>query len=233
MKITIQRANKESFLLEDKKQTLLESFRYIKKNIDRTFTFSQGCRSGVCGSCACIVDGKEVLACKVFIKDNMKVEPLKNLQVIRDLVVENSLISTKIKENKSYILNPQKTKVSKEDVAKIDRQSNCILCQSCYSSCPVYEVNPKFAGPYVLSRVLRYVEDKKEENQKEHIDIVQNDGIWDCTMCGNCTMVCPQYLDPKGDIQTLRNISVKYRYMDPNFASFGGGFDVNGFGLNF
>ncbi|MDD2639902.1 MAG: succinate dehydrogenase, partial [Arcobacteraceae bacterium] len=62
---------------------------------------------------------------------------------------------------------------------------------------------------------------------------------WDCTLCGNCTMVCPQFIDPKTDILNLRTKSYQNGYTDPNLsmntgfdASFGNGdfgFNPNGF----
>ena len=79
---------------------------------------------------------------------------------------------------------------------------------------------------------MRYVEDKREADKKAIIDSVQKDGVWDCTLCGECTLVCPKGIDPKGDILQLRNISASFGYLDPNFSSggFGGGFgfDPNG-----
>jgi len=54
----------------------------------------------------------------------------------------------------------------------------------------------------------------------------------DCTLCGECTLVCPQNIDPKNDIIKLRNQSAQHGYMDPNFANMGFsggfGFDPNG-----
>jgi len=238
MKITIQRASEQVFEIPDAKYTVLEALRYIKINMDRTLTFNQGCRSGVCGSCACTVDGKEVLACKTFLQDNQKIEPLKNVEVIKDLVVSKDKIGQNIQKYKTTIIQNSQKRATLEDVKKIDVQSNCILCQSCYSSCPVFAVNKEFAGPYILSRVFRYANDIKESNQKEHIDSVQTNGVWDCTLCGNCTLVCPEHLDPKSDIQSLRNMSAVHGYMDPNFAnmSFGGDMDFtgnqSGFGFN-
>ncbi|QOG12226.1 succinate dehydrogenase/fumarate reductase iron-sulfur subunit [Arcobacter sp. FWKO B] len=239
MKLTIIRDNKEQvFEIPDGKYTVLEGLRYIKINLDRTLSFNQGCRSGVCGSCACIVGDKEVLSCKTFLNDGDVLKPLKNLVIIKDLVVSKDTIEENIKKFKTTIIENSNNQTSNIDVKKIDIQSNCILCQSCYSSCPVFSVNKDFAGPYILSRVLRYTNDKKEANQKAHIDLVQENGVWDCTLCGNCTLVCPEHLDPKNDIQLLRNISATYGYMDPNFASmsFSGGLDFtgnqNGFGFN-
>ena len=67
--------------------TLLEFLNIIKTTQDCTLTYSSGCRSGVCGSCAVRVNDKEVLACSYKLQDGDKIEPLRNSKVLRDLVV--------------------------------------------------------------------------------------------------------------------------------------------------
>ena len=207
---------------------LLDALHEIKTKQDNTLTFRQGCGSGVCGSCAVRVNGVERLACKTHINEHDLVEPLKYSKVIRDLVVNLSHQEKFLRTAKSFLQEYEVVEITKKDEKAIDIQSNCILCQSCFSSCPVYEVNKDFLGPYVLTRVLRYVNDKKEKNSAEKLAAIQSNGIWDCTLCGNCTMVCPQFIDPKTDILNLRTKSYQNGYSDPNLNA-NTGFDI-GFG---
>ncbi len=209
--------------------TLLEALSFIKTNIDQTITFSSGCRSEVCGSCAMRVNGKEVLSCGYKLKDGDIITPLNNLPLIKDLVVESDVSFMTLVKTRAFLEKNRVVKQTKEDEKLIERQSDCILCNSCFSSCPVLEVNKDFLGPFALTRVLRYVNDKRCSDEKSKIDLIQQNGIWDCTLCGNCTEVCPQNIDPKMDIMNLRSKSAKYGYMDPNFGSFG---DFGG-GLSF
>ncbi len=236
MEIKIHRFNQEkninsveNYVFKKKNVTVLSALIDIKEHQDSSLTFRSGCSSGVCGSCAVRVNGVEKLACKTTIKDNDLIEAIKYTKVIKDLVVDLNHEKYLLKKPKAYLQKYEKEEITIRDEKLIDRQSNCILCQSCYSSCPVYEVNKNFLGPYSLSRVLRYLDDKKEHEKKEKIDLIQTNGIWDCTLCGNCTMVCPQYIDPKTDIMNLRMKSMKYGYTDPNAMSFGNGVD---FGFN-
>jgi len=90
------------------------------------------------------------------------------------------------------------------------------------------DVNTNFKGPFSLTRVWRYVSDKRVLNQKEKIDNIQQNGVWDCTLCNECTLVCPQEISSKADIEKLRSKSAIAGYSDPNFASFGGGFGFVG-----
>ncbi len=74
MKINIKRFNqyKENIINEYQvnNSNLLQSLIEIRNNLDATLTFRCGCKSGVCGSCAVMVNGVEKLACKTTIKEN-------------------------------------------------------------------------------------------------------------------------------------------------------------------
>lgn len=244
MKINIKRFNKEispQNTISDFEVTntnLLKAFIEIKTEIDNSLTFRCACKSGVCGSCAVRVNGVEKLACKTFVNDNDLIEPIKNSKIIKDLVVDVSHETLLIDRTKSYIEEIEDYKVTQKDIKSIDTQSNCILCNACYSSCPVYEVNKEFLGPFALTRALRYINDKKTTYKTDILNSIQSNGIWDCTLCSACTIVCPQDIDPKADIMQLQNISVQNGFTNPNTQTFDlgmnfdddfGGFNPNGF----
>lgn len=248
MKIKIERFDSEKNITTIVKfevkqtQTILNSLIEIKTNQDSTLSYRCGCKTGVCGSCAIRVNGVERLACKTQLEDDDLIQPLKNSSVIRDLVIDLSQEKKFLTNTKTYLDRFSQESISSKDEKAIDLQSTCILCQSCFSSCPVYDVNKEFLGPYALTRALRYINDKKEANTLNIINSIQNNGIWDCTLCGNCTMVCPQFIDPKTDIMNLRMKSVQAGYEDKTFQAYNqdfnsfdtgfdpsGGFDPNGF----
>lgn len=217
---------------------LLNALIEVKTNFDSTLTFRCGCKSGICGSCAVKVNGVEKLACKTNIQNGDLIEPIKNSTIIKDLVVDVSHETLVIEKVIDTIKSDDNNiELNKDDIKKIDLQSNCILCNSCYSSCPVYDVNKDFLGPFALTRALRYVNDKRLINKGTILDSIQSSGIWDCTLCSACTLVCPQNIDPKADIMQLQNISVQNGYTNPytqnlDFNSFDndfGGFNPNNF----
>ena len=215
----------------EKEDNLLKILHEIKTTQNHTLAYRSGCRSGVCGSCAIRVNGVEKLACKTTIKDGDTIEPLKNTTIIKDLVVDLTNQSISLNMAQAYLEEKGDAIITTQDEKSIDLQSNCILCNSCYSSCPVYEVNKDFIGPFALTRAYRYVNDKKEATIQTKIDRVQTNGIWDCTLCGNCNMVCPEHIDIKNDIMMLRNKSAQLGYSDPNMANFDMGFSQD-FGFN-
>ncbi len=228
MKIKIQRETLKEYEVDLVDATLLAVLEKIKTSQDTTLSFSSGCRSSICGSCSVRVNGKEVLACGYKVQEGDIVEPLKNVPLIRDLVVDMNKALSFNATSKAWLKSITSNVALTQENEKINEiQSDCILCGSCYSACPVYAVNSEFKGPFSLTRVWKYVSDAREEDEKEKIDIIQANGVWDCTLCNECTLVCPQDISSKTDIEKLRARSAMAGHSDPSF-SFGGGFGFDG-----
>ena len=232
MQIKIRRDNTlESFEVSNG-LTLLLALVEIKEKQDATLTFSAGCRASVCGTCAVRVNGKEVLACAHKVQENDIIEPLQYHPILRDLKVDKHKANETLVNCTTWLHDYKESTLTPSDEKLTEKQTDCILCHACYSACPVYAVNSDFLGPFALTRVYHYTKDKREGDTKSLIDTIQNNGVWDCTLCGECTMVCPKNIDPKMDITMLRGLSVQEGYEDPSFAtqSFGTpnfGFDPN------
>jgi len=231
MKISIQRdKNIETYEVSEG-LTLLSALYEIKEKHDSSLTFSAGCRASVCGTCAVRVNGREALACGYKLQGDEIIEPLQYHPVLRDLKVDKSHSLQTLNKSQAWLHRYHEVLLTPEDEHLTERQTDCILCDSCYSACPVYAVNPDFLGPFALTRAYRYTVDKREDEAKSIIDALQTDGIWDCTLCGECTAVCPKGIDPKMDITMLRGESLNFGYSDPSFGGqdfgtpdFGGGF---------
>jgi len=234
MKLKIERFTTEptsttaiiEYEIELENATLLNVLNHIKATQDTTLSFTSGCASSVCGSCAMRVNDVEVLACAYKPKEGDVITPLRNMPRLRDLVVdfEKALSFNKISHAYSSD-NSENIPVTCKDEKVNEVQSDCILCGACYSACPVYTTKPEFLGPFALTRVWRYVSDVRELDTKDKIDTIQSNGIWDCTLCNECVPVCPQGIAPKQDINMLRSKSGMMGHMDPAFSnSFGGGF---------
>jgi fumarate reductase iron-sulfur subunit len=224
LKLTI--INQE-YSLDKDISNLLDIFLYIQENLNASLGFKFNCKSGVCGSCSVRVNGVERLACSYKVVDGDLIEPLKNVSVLKDLIIDSSNIKSKLSFIDTTLSS--NNQIKQKDIEDIDIESNCILCNSCYSSCPVYDYNKDFIGPFALTKAYRYINDKKDTNIINKIDKIQKNGVWDCTLCGNCSAVCPQGIDIKTDIQKLQNSSVQNGHQNPAFSSFsfGGNFGFN------
>jgi len=70
------------------RMTVLGVLNYIYEELDSSLAYYYSCRTGYCGGCILLVNGKLVKACKCLIRGNVTVEPLPKLKVIRDLLTE-------------------------------------------------------------------------------------------------------------------------------------------------
>jgi len=208
----------QTYTLEEKETTLLHALSHIKTTHDATLTFTEGCRASVCGTCAVRVNGKEELACAYKVQDGDTVEPLNYHPVLRDLKVDKNKAKETLVKSSAWLHDFQEATLTHKDEKFTETQTDCILCNSCYSACPVYAVMPDFLGPFALTRAYRYSVDKREENVKGILDNVQTNGVWDCTLCGECTLACPKGIDPKMDIMMLRSKSLQSGHSDPTLA---------------
>ena len=140
-----------------KEMSLLDALQYIKDQLDSTLSFRWSCRMAICGSCGMMVNGIPKLGCKTFLRDylpgKMKIEPLNNFPIERDLVVDMSDFIEKLESIKPYIIPSEPRNLcdgeyiqTPADMAKYHQFSMCINCGLCYAACPQYGLNQKFTG---------------------------------------------------------------------------------------
>src|SRR6202171_1844274 len=199
-----------------KEWVVLDALNYIKDRIDGSLSFRWSCRMGVCGSCGMMVNDEPKLTCATFLTDYapgpVRVEPLKNFPVMRDLIVDITDFLIKLSKVKPWLIRKEEKPVtegeylqSPEELETYKQFSMCINCLLCSAACPVYRLDPLFAGPAALALAQRYNLDSRDEGSDERLDILsQHDGIWGCTFVGECTEVCPKHVDPAGAIQQYK-----------------------------
>ena len=198
---------------------VLDAINYIKDEIDGTLSYRWSCGMGVCGSCGMMVNGDPKLTCKVFLKDYypgvIRVEPLANFPVERDLVINMDDFIEKLQRIKPWIVREEEeSEESLEEgeylqtpaqVSRYKQYSMCINCMICYAACPVYGLDPTFIGPAAIALAQRYNLDSRDQGQRERGDVIfSHEGIWDCTFVGECSVVCPENVDPAGAIQRAK-----------------------------
>ena len=192
---------------------VLDAINHIKDHIDGTLSFRWSCRMGVCGSCGMTVNGVPKLTCAVFLKDyypnEIKVAPLANFPIIRDLVIDMSDFMDKLQEVKPWMIRDEEKPVSEgehlqspDELAQFRQFSMCINCMLCYAACPVYGNDSSFIGPAAIALAHRYDMDSRDQGQEERAPIIgSHEGIWECTFVGECSEVCPKHVDPAAAIQ--------------------------------
>jgi fumarate reductase iron-sulfur subunit len=195
---------------------VLDALNHIKDRVDGTLSYRWSCRMGICGSCGMTVNGEPKLTCAVFLTDYapgpVRVEPLRNFPVVRDLVVEIGDFLRKLPKVLPWVVRETEQPVSEgeylqtpEQMEDYQRYSMCINCMLCYSACPVYALDPDFIGPAAIALAQRYNLDSRDEGSAARLDVLsQDDGVWACTFVGECTSACPKDVDPAGAIQRYK-----------------------------
>ncbi len=195
---------------------ILDALNYIKDYLDGTLSFRWSCRMGVCGSCGMMVNGTPVLTCATFLESYapgpIRVEPLANFPVSRDLIIEMDAFLRKLKSVKPWIVRKEEKPIEEGEylqtpsqLADYKQYSMCINCMLCYSACPIFGLEPEFTGPAAIALAQRYNMDNRDEGARERMDELSTEkGIWQCTFVGECSAVCPKNVDPAGAIQRYK-----------------------------
>jgi fumarate reductase iron-sulfur subunit len=195
---------------------VLDALNHIKDQMDGTLSYRWSCRMGVCGSCGMMVNGEPKLTCSTFLRDyypgEMLIEPLANFPIVRDLVIDMDDFMDKLKAVKPWIIREEEQPVEEgeylqtpEQLSEFKQFSSCINCMLCYSACPVYGPESDFIGPAALALAHRYNADSRDQGMEERREIfASEEGIWNCTFVGECSVVCPKHVDPAVAIQRTK-----------------------------
>jgi fumarate reductase iron-sulfur subunit len=195
---------------------VLDGLNHVKDELDGTLSYRWSCRMGICGSCGAMVNGEPKLTCATFLTDcapgPVRIEPLANFPVIRDLVVELTDFMAKLGRVKPWIIRDEEQPVADGEYLQTPAQldeykqfSMCINCMLCYSACPVYGLDSKFLGPAAIALAQRYNLDSRDDGGHERLTVLsQPEGVWGCTFVGECSRACPKGVDPAGAIQRYK-----------------------------
>ena len=162
---------------------ILDGLNYVKDHVDGSLSYRWSCRMGICGSCGMNVDGEPKLTCAAFLTDYapgpVRVEPLTNFPVVRDLVVDIEDFMEKLPRVKPWIIRDDDQSVidgeyiqTPEELDEYKQFSNCINCMLCYAACPIYGIDETFIGPAAIALAERYDLDSRDRGQRERLDVL-------------------------------------------------------------
>jgi succinate dehydrogenase / fumarate reductase iron-sulfur subunit len=217
--------------------TVLGALFQFQEKFDDSLAFHYSCRGAVCGTCAMLINKVPRLACRTQVESLLKgelqinlspysaieeitvpwnpeeeilVEPLPHLPVIKDLIVD----MTKFFKYYKFVepvfrptdSTPEKERLMKPSaIPELELYTNCILCAACFGACPVDGKNPEYLGPAALAKLYRFYIDPREARGTERLkrgDIPN--GWWSCEFFGNCNQVCPKGVPPTTAIAKTR-----------------------------
>jgi len=212
-------------------QSVLDAILKIKDDTDGSIGIRCSCQQAICGSCGVRMNGRPGLACNTHLQEAadrawnspdedegkavITVEPMGNMPVIRDLIVDMDAVHwKKIQRVTPWLINKQPVPereyiVPHENMVDVTQPMACIQCGACVSDCLSMEVDPEFIGPAALAKAYRFVGDPRDAQHRERLSDLSDDshGIYDCTHCFSCIDACPKGVAPMSQIMRLRRIA--------------------------
>jgi succinate dehydrogenase / fumarate reductase iron-sulfur subunit len=221
----------------DGRQSVLDAILKVRNDVDGSISIRCSCQQAICGSCGVRMNGKPGLACNTHLEEAaargygigwntdedagdggttpagvIEVEPMGNMPVIKDLIVDMDAVHwKKIQRVTPYLINKEPVPereyiVPHENMVDVTQTMACIQCGACVSDCLSMEIDPLFAGPAALAKAYRFVGDPRDaEHHERLLDLSEDEhGIYDCTHCFNCIDACPKGVDPMSQIMRLR-----------------------------
>ncbi len=194
-------------------ERVLDLLEMVKNYNDGTLAFRRSCAHGVCGSDAVRINGRNALACKVLLKDlntdQVTVEPLLGLRVIKDLIVDMEPFFAHYRSVMPYLVNdeplPEDGKErlqSPQEQERFEDTTKCILCAACTTSCPSFWASENYVGPAAIVNAHRFIYDSRDRAGAKRLAVLnQRMGVWACRTAFNCSEACPR------DIQITRAIA--------------------------
>jgi succinate dehydrogenase / fumarate reductase iron-sulfur subunit len=210
-------------------RSVLEAILQARDRFDGSIGIRCSCRQAICGSCGVRVNGEPALACHTHLDAALEgaqdgvieIEPMGNMPVIKDLIVDMDAVHwKKVQRVTPWLINKQPVPereylVSHESMVDVTQSMACIQCGACVSDCLAMEVDPGFIGPAALAKAYRFVGDPRDDQQFERLNDLAQDpqGIFDCTHCFKCVEACPKDVNPMGQIMRLRRIATNDQHI--------------------
>lgn len=205
-------------------ERVLDAMMQVKHFQDGTLGFRKSCAHGVCGSDAMRINGRDRLACKTLIRDVIEkegdvvtIEPLRHFPVQRDLIVDQTGFFERYRSVSPFLINKEpppsgERLQTREQRLDFDDATNCILCSSCFSACPILDENPDFLGPAAIVQGFRFLADSRDRGFEARLSVLDDPaGVWPCKNHFECTRCCPRSIKITKRINQTKNMIRKYR----------------------
>lgn len=204
----------------DPNERVLDVLEQVRADSDPGLGYRRSCAHGVCGSDAMRINGRNMLACKVLVKDlnssQITIEPLLGLKVLRDLIVDMEPFFEHFRSVMPYFVNddpiPEDGKERLQTPAqreRFDDTTKCILCAACTTSCPSFWANGKYVGPAAIVNAHRFIFDSRDTAASERLEVLnESNGVWRCRTVFNCTEACPRDIEITKAIAEVKQVII-------------------------
>ena len=197
--------------------TVLDALLYIQDKFDSSLAFRWECRGGQCGSCAVRVNTIARIACRTKVEpdEDLVLEPLEKMPVIKDLVTDMAQTTYRIRRIRPYVARDKKPEhpeiIHAEEIEKLREIRKCIECSACLSNCPIVHETWDYPGPMIIRQLARLELDPRDV--EDRVAMAMNESLYSCTTCKMCEDICPKNIKiPALAVELLRAKAVEAGY---------------------
>lgn len=171
------------------------------------------CMVRKCGACAMRINGLPRLACSVFLKDmkaaEVTLEPLSKFPVIRDLVVDRTVIFESLKNLQFWLAGDAYMTDSAHEIRY--QSARCLMCGCCLEVCPNFSAPGNFTGAIAPVNAYRLLNEETDEEQKERVAAVYRKLYYEgCGQSLSCHDICPAGI-PVEELAVRSNAAAVWR----------------------
>ncbi len=199
----------EDYTLNDPHaMSVLEALEALRLGQDKSLMYRHSCHHASCGTCACLINGRERLACTTRLQELdtevVRLAPLNGFPVVGDLVVDPTVFYENLSEDWSNLRPVAKSPEFAREVEAFTRFENCIECGACRSACPVTHTEQSFLGPAALAALHNELVKSPREAAGLLALADERRGVHRCRRALHCSRVCPTGVFPARHIEALR-----------------------------
>ena len=168
-----------------------------------------GCLEKKCGACAMLINGCPALACSQFLKDAGKrgkitLEPFQKFPLVKDLVVDRSVMFQVMKDMKLWIQEKNSSDFSWDRELQY-KAGQCLQCGCCLEVCPNFLAGGPFAGAAAMVNAYKDLEQNVNDSHSDEMKQEYRKKFFAyCGQALSCKTVCPRHL-PLDEIQARVN----------------------------
>ena len=186
--------NYSTYVLDvDSTETVLGILVKINHELDPGLAFRFACGVVKCGECAVEVNGSSCLACEKKVEEEMRIRPLPELPIVKDLVIDRRAVFERVLKLIPQLLQIKESTAlrgldpdSMDKFVGLTKCFECLICQSC---CPLRPgLEEGFVGPLGLLWLGQMSLDAAKRPLIKH-EI--NDSLDLCQRCDICSEACP------------------------------------------
>lgn len=172
--------------------------------------WEHSCLQKKCGACAMVINGRPMLACDARLGDfknhHIKVEPLRKFPVIKDLMVDRSILYRNLEAMRLWLEEDATLSDSDQDLAY--RASECIQCGCCLDICPNFYVDGAFYGMATVPLTTRLLLEMSPQEAKKVAKEYSRHVFAGCGKSLSCHNVCPRKIDTENLLVNANALAV-------------------------